>query len=90
MTMKPGDTVITPEGKEGIVWAILPSLITRDLFPISHVTTCPIRSIKIHRESLVYVDFSKPNKHWKVFLESDLKVKEEINENTNRTSSQRD
>lgn len=75
--MKVGDTVITPEGKEGIVWAILPSLITQDAFPISHTTTCPTLSLKIHSERLVYVDFDTPNKYWKVFLESDLKVKEE-------------
>ena len=69
--MKPGDTVITPEGKEGKVSIIDP------------------RS-KWLKEPLVYVDFEKPNPHYLIFFESDLKVKEEINENTNRTSCKRD
>jgi hypothetical protein len=71
MTMKPADTVITKDGKEGIVSLIVPAT-------------------QWVSQRLVYVDFEKPNPHWNIFLESELKVKEEINENTNRTSSQRD
>lgn len=56
--MKPGDTVITEEGKEGIVSLIVPAT-------------------QWVSERLVYVDFDTPNKHWKVFLESELKVKKE-------------
>ena len=58
MTMKPGDTVITPEGKDGKIGLIVPAT-------------------KWVPERLVYVDFEKPNPHWNIFLESDLKVKEE-------------
>ena len=54
--MKPGDTVTTPEGKEGKIGLIVPAT-------------------KWVPERLVYVDFEKPNPHWRSFLESELKVK---------------
>lgn len=55
--MKPGATVITKDGKEGIVSLIVPAT-------------------QWVSQRLVYVDFEKPNPHWNIFLESDLKVKE--------------
>jgi hypothetical protein len=60
--MNLGDTVITKDGKEGIVSLIVPAT-------------------QWVSQRLVYVDFEKPNPHYLIFFESDLKVKEEKKKN---------
>ena len=79
MTMKPGDTVITKDGQEGVVFAIFPTVITYNFFPVSGVTHQTYRklSVEIANERSVYVDLDTKTRYWKVFLESELKVKEE-------------